>query len=283
MSFIKRSVVSLILFFSGIIQAVTIQSLGPADQLVIDSLVAECSEPGIDCPRLALDSLILIEYLESGEEYIDSQEILTVTKEAGLLVHYSVEESTNDIHEYRRFFPLSKVALSPDEHFYMCPEGGEFQLVLDNDNELSLAEFPNLDPIGLFQSGYRPKSFPCKCFWAPQEMFDELGVNTDKLKSPRDDSELPIDWPEPPRNVDGGSVYGGVRGDRGLPTGGIYGQGWYALVGSGTRSSSNGSHRPRHSKPDVPGSSTIAPIPIGGECGLFLFPCLYDFVQGLFE
>jgi len=248
-------------------------TLSPADQIRLDSAISECSEPGKECPKLLQSSIQTIEYLRVGDEDLWSNpDEPGALSEDGLLVTYiqdsKVETSPPLI--ATRFFPLSKVELSPDDQYYMCPRGREFKIVPD-----MRLESLGIDPIDLsnvLSEGFQPTSFICKCFWAPKSLFDTLDIDKKKISRPQVPLDTgPFDFPDatifPPKTV--GTKPYGIIIERPIS------------IFDRPRFNSWHSNDPSPSSPPPP---PLAPIPIGGKCGLFPWKCaldaVFDFMQG---
>jgi len=271
--------------------------LTPAERIKLESLGFECSKPGEECPKVELESED-IELVLKGEDYrlSDSAGSEVFTAEtAGLLVPHLTEKS---MVEYRdtsldyvrsddeeseaifsfRFVPISKVDLSPDENYYMCDEGKESKLVLDSKlkNTGVFEKFSSQDLL----ENFAPTAFVCKCFWAPQSLFDELDL--DKLSK---DQGGPGPSPLPP----GGGPIGGGN-DRVFPRPAPGSGGFQLPTGPHGGDSAGGfdPEDPFDSFFDFDGKDPVypdyepdqmMPSPVGSPCGMLQFGCMLEYFQ----
>lgn len=275
---------------------VTGSNFGPADLIKLESLSVKCAKPGVECPRLPLEDVVDIVYIQVDDEYFLNDNIPQIATENGLLVSYKISQSessksklppqTNplvaEINSVEiRFFPMSKVQLSPDSEFYMCAKGQEFSL--DFEADLSSVGLTAEKVSNIFSTGYEPMSFTCKCFWAPKNVFDELGIEKYDKGPPKPDfiDEL---VPELPEYV--------------LPLPTTPNQPWtdtmnpwfwiFYPYGSNYFTQPNSPSYPYNpSQPNNPTNPYHPPTPqppiapVGSPCGMFQFKCIYDGMMGL--
>lgn len=166
--------------------AVTVKAydkLSPSKKIELDGL-GKCSTPGKECPRLSIDDIVEVVYLPVNTTYSlsDDQENLTPVTEPGLLVTYTkTEVESGEKTETRRFFPMAKVELSQDQSYYMCDEGAEFTFTVDTSIEEAGLDPKIFSPD--FLDTYKPTSYTCKCFWAPESLYIELDLDKVAKKS----------------------------------------------------------------------------------------------------
>lgn len=246
-----------------------------ADQIKIESLSLECSKPGQECPRISVDHIEDVVYLESKDEYqltLDGE--INIAKEHGLLVTYSEEKAVEDSEEMtivksNRFFPMSKVELSPDSDFYMCAKGREFTLSSDVDlSQIGLDSTLTSDNI--FQN-FKPTSTVCKCFWAPRSLFNELGI--DKIGKGSGKPSLPPGFPIP----EDGTIIDEILNPKNPST---------SILHPNPNNPTTLFPRtplfplyPNPRTPYVPTVTTPPPSVVGSPCGMFQFGCMMQFFK----
>ncbi|MGH1468315.1 MAG: hypothetical protein ACRBBP_05470 [Bdellovibrionales bacterium] len=267
MPFLNRTPIFAFLMFLNIYQvsATTISptfnlaNLSPGQRIQLESLSLECGLPGVDCPKVPLESILEIQYVKQNEKYSIGLDTDLKAAEAGLLI--IVEPPKAEDRSFIRFIPMTKVELSPDSNFYMCPKSKEYKLRTDfNASAIGLS---TNDVSDILSIDLQPQTFICKCFWIPKSFFTELGI--DKIKKEQSDQEdIPNDETIDKMFPETDSLKPIVS----KPT-----------VEAVPVLSAPISFWPieHFSSPTTPTVEPpkISPVPIGGRCGLFAWACLF--------
>ncbi len=282
------------LFMSSMSWAATV--LSPSDLIKLESLSVKCSEPGIQCPKLPTENVLDVVHLKIDDKYELEDKTFRFVTEEGLLVSFiknlqpkdeinsvenmNPEEIVDDLKENEvenliehRFFPFSKIQLSPDNDFYLCDIGKEF--TLDINTDFSTLGISEEQATNIFTSGYEPMSFKCKCFWVPKYVFEKLGIEKYDTK----DSEMEIfDTLVPEsKSIPNNTLNKNNLSDK-PSTFGIY---WFPNYPRSTFNpvDPNVPNDPKDpydpSYPSPPPDRE--PSPVGSPCGILQFGCMFGY------